>query len=133
MTDLIANATGIDTCPVLINDLVQADQATEFDLIVTPLFHIGEVLDVVKDENRVVEMNFVASSETLREIATLSTGKIVTAVAPRPAEQSAPQDWCAQSFAVKSNNWCIALATRRDSSKWTCSSTSMRFRSPPRT
>lgn len=82
MTDLIANATGIDTCPVLINDLGQADQATEFDLIVTPLFHIGEVLDVVKDENRVVEMNFVASSETLREIATLSTGRIVTAVAP---------------------------------------------------
>ena len=85
MTDLIANATGIDTCPVLIDELVPADRDTGFDLIVTPLFHIGEVLDVVEDEHRVVEMNFMASSETLREIATLSTDRIVTAVAPTPS------------------------------------------------
>ena len=82
MTELIARATGIDTCPVLIDDLVQADRTTGFDLIVTPLFHIGEVLDVVEDENRVVEMNFVASSETLREIATINADRIVTAVSP---------------------------------------------------
>ena len=85
MTGLIANATGIETCPVLIDDLAQADQATAFDLIVTPLFHIGEVLDIVEDEKRVVELNFVASSRTLREIATLSTDRIVTAVAPTPS------------------------------------------------
>ena len=82
MTDLITNATGIETCPVLIDDLVRADRATAFDLIVTPLFHIGEVLEVVEDENRVVELNFMASAGTLREIATLSTDRIVTAVAP---------------------------------------------------
>ena len=82
MTDLIANATGIGTCPVLIDDLLQADRSTGFDLIVTPLFHIGEVLDVVEDEHRVVEMNFMASSETLREIATVNADRIVTAVAP---------------------------------------------------
>lgn len=82
MTDLISNATGIETCPVLIDDLVRADRATAFDLIVTPLFHIGEVLEVVEDEHRVVELNFVASAGTLREIATLSTDRIVTAVAP---------------------------------------------------
>ena len=85
MTDLIANATGIDTFPVLIDELVRADRATGFDLIVTPLFHIGEVLDVVMDEHRVVEMNFMASPETLREIATLSPDRIVTAVAPTPS------------------------------------------------
>ena len=85
MTDLIANATGIDTCPVLIDDLVRADQGAAFDLIVTPLFHIGEVLDVVNDEDRVVELNFVASSGTLREIATLNTDRVVTAVAPTPS------------------------------------------------
>ena len=82
MTDLIANAIGIETCPVLIDDLVRADRATPFDLIVTPLFHIGEVLEVVEDEDRVVELNFVASAGTLREMATLSTDRIVTVVAP---------------------------------------------------
>ena len=82
MTDLIANATGIETCPVLIDDLAGADRATAFDLIVTPLFHIGEVLEVLEDDGRVVELNFVASPGTLREMATLSTDRVVTAVAP---------------------------------------------------
>lgn len=85
MTGLIENATGIEACPVLIDDLAQADQAMAFDLIVTPLFHIGEVLDIVEDEERVVELNFGASSRTLREIATLSIDRVVTAVSPTPS------------------------------------------------
>ena len=85
MTDLIANATGIDTCPVLIDDLVHADRVRQFDLVVTPLFHIREVLDVVEDEDRVVEMNFTASPATLREIATIDADRVVTAVSPTPS------------------------------------------------
>ncbi len=82
MTELIANATGVETRPVLMDDLASADEGAAFDLIATPLFHIGEVLDIVKDDDRVVELSFVASSRTLREIATLSSERTVTAMSP---------------------------------------------------
>ncbi|WP_419918040.1 GntR family transcriptional regulator [Candidatus Poriferisocius sp.] len=85
MAELIANATGIQTTPVLIDELAERDVATSFDLIVTPLFHFAEVLEAIGDQGRILELNFTASSGTLRKIAELSTDRVVTVAAPTPS------------------------------------------------
>ena len=82
MTELIVNATGVEMKPILIDDLALRDSAVAFELIATPLFHLGEVLDVIDDDDRIVELNFTASSKTLREIAALSSERTVTVAAP---------------------------------------------------
>ncbi len=84
MSELIANATGIQVAPVLIDDIAERN-ATSFDLVVTPLFHIAEVLEAVGDRNRILDLNFTASSGTLRKIAELSTDRVVTVAAPTPS------------------------------------------------
>ena len=82
MTELIVNATGVEMKPILIDDLARRDSAVAFELIATPLFHLGEVLDVIDDDDRIVELNFTASSKTLREIAALSSERVITVAAP---------------------------------------------------
>lgn len=82
MTELIANATGAQLEPVMIEDLASKDATANYDLIVTPLFHFAEILEVIGDESRIVELNFGASSQTLRQIATLSQERVVTIAAP---------------------------------------------------
>ncbi len=81
MTALIANATGAKLEPVLIGDLASKDATEHYDLIVTPLFHFAEILEVTGDESRILELNFGASSKTLRQIATLSPDRVITVAA----------------------------------------------------
>jgi DNA-binding transcriptional regulator YhcF (GntR family) len=80
MADLIANSTGARVSPVLIEDLAERDQSTPFDLVLSPLFHFGEIRNAIDDE-RILELNFTASTKTLRKIAMLNTDRIVTVAA----------------------------------------------------
>ncbi|MGZ0228752.1 MAG: GntR family transcriptional regulator [Acidimicrobiales bacterium] len=81
MTTLIANATGVKLEPVLIRDLASKDATEHYDLIVTPLFHFAEILEAIGDESKILELNFGASSKTLRQIATLSPDRVITVAA----------------------------------------------------
>jgi DNA-binding transcriptional regulator YhcF (GntR family) len=81
MSNLIANSTGVRVSPVLIEDLAERDRSTPFDLILSPLFHLAEVRNAVDDGDRILELNFTASTKTLRKLALLDTDRAVTVAA----------------------------------------------------
>jgi hypothetical protein len=82
MSYLITNATGIPVESVHLDDLADRDRTEHFDLILAPLFHFREALEIVGDDDRVLELNFTASASTLREIATLNADRVVSVAAP---------------------------------------------------
>lgn len=82
MSYLITNATGISVEAIALEDLAERDQEEPFDLILVPLFHFREALEVIVDDDRVLELNFTASATTLRQIATINTDRIVSVAAP---------------------------------------------------
>ncbi len=81
MANLIANSTGVRVSPILIDDLAERDQSTPFDLILAPLFHLAEVRSVVDDDEKILELNFTASTKTLKAVALLGDDRVVTVAA----------------------------------------------------
>ena len=82
MSYLITNATGITVDAVDLEELAERDRSEHFDLILVPLFHFREALEIIGDDDRVLELNFAASATTLREIATLDADRVVSVAAP---------------------------------------------------
>ncbi len=81
MARLIENTTGVALTPMLIDQL-QAGWEEEIDVVVTPMFHLADLVDVSTDLDRVVELNFIPSVSVLRELSTLRLPATIAVVAP---------------------------------------------------
>jgi len=83
MVRLVENTTGVALNPMLISDLGPGWES-EIDVVVTPMFHLADLMEVSKDLDRVVELNFIPSASVLRELSTLRLSATVAVVAPTP-------------------------------------------------
>ena len=81
MSQLVENTTGVVLKPMLIDDL-KSGWESQIDVVATPIFHLADLVDVSKDLNRVVELNFIPSASVLRELSTLKSSAVVAVVAP---------------------------------------------------
>ncbi len=82
MVRLIANASGVELHPVLLDDCEGRSLDEEFDAIAAPTFHLADLAPFVTSYDRVVDVNFVASPAVLRRLATVGTDKRVAVAAP---------------------------------------------------
>ncbi len=81
MAGIVQNATGVEVRPVLLDDL--PDRWTDdFEVVAVPLFHLADVAAKPPGLDRVVELNFVPTPETLRRVATLAPGSRAVVVLP---------------------------------------------------
>ena len=81
MSRIVENATGIVVRPVLLDELAD-DWDKRFDVVAVPLFHLADVATRSPGLDRVVELNFVPTADTLRRIATLDPTRRVLVVLP---------------------------------------------------
>ncbi len=81
MAGIVQNATGVEVRPVLLDDLPDRWNDT-FEVVAVPLFHLADVAARSPGLDRVVELNFVPTPETLRRIATLDPVRRVLVVLP---------------------------------------------------
>ena len=84
MEGLIRNATGVSVVPVLLDDLRERHARQPFDLIASPLFHLGETIERVGGPDNVVDLNFIASQESIRRLASLLPDRQVIVLTPSP-------------------------------------------------
>jgi DNA-binding transcriptional regulator YhcF (GntR family) len=81
MAALVENATGVELARVLLEG--SADHLDdEFDVVVTPLFHLADLAHRVRGLDTVIEMNFNPSSKALRRLAMIDRTARVTVAAP---------------------------------------------------
>jgi DNA-binding transcriptional regulator YhcF (GntR family) len=81
MAALLENATGVELARVLLDGSAeQLDR--DFDVVVSPLFHLADLHNRVQGLDTVVEVNFSPSSAALRRLATINTRTRVTVAAP---------------------------------------------------
>jgi DNA-binding transcriptional regulator YhcF (GntR family) len=83
MARLVENTTGIALRPLLLDEL-RPGWESEIDVVAAPMFHLADLVGVSEDLDRVVELNFVPSSSTLRELSTLHPSAVVAVAAPTP-------------------------------------------------
>lgn len=74
MAEELRLATGLDLHPVLIDDLGEIGEGT---VVLTPYFHLAEVRRLLRNEIRVVPINFVPEASILRELADLGPEQTV--------------------------------------------------------
>lgn len=83
MVVLVENASGVTVTPLLLDDIEAGRMLDEeFDVIAAPMFHLTDLTPVVSSYDRVVEINFVASSAVLRRFATVGSQARVVVAAP---------------------------------------------------
>lgn len=81
MATRLENATGVELDRVLLDEAA-ADLDDHYDVIATPLFHVADLVHVVRGLDRVIEINFVADAARLRELATLDPQTRVAVASP---------------------------------------------------
>lgn len=81
MSSLVENMTGLSLTPKMIDDL-HPGWESEIDVVVTPVFHLADLVEVSEDLDRVVELNFIPSPAVLRELSTLASRVVVAVAAP---------------------------------------------------
>lgn len=83
MVVLVENASGVSVTPLLLDEIEEGRMLDEeFDIIAAPMFHLTDLGPLVSNFDRVVEINFVASSAVLRRFATVGSTARVVVVAP---------------------------------------------------
>jgi DNA-binding transcriptional regulator YhcF (GntR family) len=75
--------SGLEIVGLLMDDhSAPADLEADFDVIVTPFFHLNEVTQLVSDPEKLVAVNVTASPRVLRRIAMLDPHRPVAVAAP---------------------------------------------------
>ncbi len=81
MASLVENTTGVALEPRML-DALQPGWEAEIDVVVTPVFHLADLVQVSEDLDRVVELNFIPSPSVLRQLSTLAPNAVVAVAAP---------------------------------------------------
>ena len=81
MSKIVENSTGIEVMPVLI-DNVNKNWKETWDLIATPIFHISEISERIKNSEGIIGLNFIPKMEVLNQIAHLDKSTTVKVIAP---------------------------------------------------
>jgi len=81
--DLVQRASGVEVQPVLLSDVADGRLLDEeFDAVAVPIFHLNDIAGLVRDLDRVVELNLVASPAALRRIIDVRDQDKLVVVAP---------------------------------------------------
>lgn len=83
MAAVVEHATGMTFDRVPLTDLTKK-VAARYDAIATPIFHLADVYAVVGDLDRVIELNFVPTSASLRQIASVDPDLVLGVATPIP-------------------------------------------------
>jgi DNA-binding transcriptional regulator YhcF (GntR family) len=81
MSQFVENTTGVSLKPMLISEL-ETGWEEEIDVVVCPMFHLADLMELSADLGRVVELNFIPSASVLRELSTLRLPSTIAVVAP---------------------------------------------------
>ena len=81
MADLVEHATGVDLDRVRLADLTKK-VAVKYDAIATPIFHLADVYAAVGDLDRVIELNFVPTASSLRQLASIDPELVLGVATP---------------------------------------------------
>lgn len=82
MATRLENATGVELDRVLLGEAAAGELDDHYDVIATPLFHVADLVHLVRGLDRVIEINFVADAARLRELATLAPQTRVAVASP---------------------------------------------------
>lgn len=81
MLSLVRNATGVALEPILLDKLDDSWE-NSFDHLAAPMFHLTDIAELGIDLDKVTELNFVPSTNTLRQLASIGPREVVGVIAP---------------------------------------------------
>lgn len=83
MADIVEHATGMTFDRIQLSDLTKK-RAVRYDAIAAPIFHLADVYALIGDLDRVIELNFVPTSASLRQIASIDPELVLGIATPIP-------------------------------------------------